>query len=81
MFDTYVRWPPPIILPGACGWESLHVPLGISSRLSRIECPLGSGPKAPGVGWAGDTMGFKKKEKKKILPYVPYIFPKLKVSK
>ena len=38
------------------------MPLGISSRLSRIKCLLGLGPKAHGLGWAGDTLGYKKKK-------------------
>ena len=37
------------------------MPLGINSRLSRIECPSGFGPWA---GLAGDTLGYKKKKKK-----------------
>ena len=41
------------------------MPLGISSRLSRIKCPSGSRPKAPGQGWAGDTSDYPKKKKNK----------------
>ena len=45
----------------AYGLESLHVSLWIRSRLSGIECPSGSGPNAPRLGLAGDTLGFFKK--------------------
>ena len=40
------------------------MPLGISFRLFRIECPLGIGPKALWPSWAGDTQVIKKKKKK-----------------
>lgn len=48
VFDTSIRWQPPIILlASACRLESLHVSLGISSWLSIIKYPSGLGPKAP----------------------------------
>lgn len=40
----------------------LYVPLGISSRLSKIECPSGIGPKALWPSWVGDTPGYQKKK-------------------
>lgn len=62
VFDTYLRWPPPIFYP-------MHVdrwfcmPLGISSQLSRIECPSSSGPQTPGQEI---PRVIKKKKKKKV---------------
>lgn len=35
----------------------------INSRLTRIERLLGSGPKALGLGWAGDILGYQKRKK------------------
>ena len=44
----------------------MHVPLGFSSRLSRIECPSGSlGPQAPVLGWAGWEIPWVIKRKRK----------------
>lgn len=39
------------------------MPLGIGSRRSKIKCPLGSRPKAPGRDKAGDSLRYQKKKK------------------
>ena len=64
MFNTNLRWPPPIVLPGTCGWDGLHVPLGISSPLSKIES-LGLKTKGSWVGLGGRNPGLLEREKKK----------------
>ena len=46
------------------------MPLGINSRLSIIECPSGSGPKAHGLGCAGDALGYQKNKIKNIVVFM-----------
>lgn len=40
------------------GWAC--APKGLVPKLSKIECPSGSSPKAPHMGWTGDTLDYQK---------------------
>lgn len=60
-FEGFKRWINERIgffLYFLCAKDLLPKAFGISSKLSRIACSSGSEPKAPGLGWEGDTLGY-----------------------
>lgn len=56
--------------------NSTPPPLMISSRLYKIDCPLGLGAKAHKLDRVGDTLGYKKKGRFREFAFFIYLFLK-----